>query len=725
MRSFFKAIALILPLALAFGCGESPREYTGVDIGQRYVSEYKFEQALQQHQAALEADPADAAAVTGIGLYYEAQLMYFNAFNSYAAALESGPDFAPAWLGLSRIYRLIGDPAYAADAATEAIKYSKDKSAARLYLALAHLDRDAAGQALGAISDAADDGLSSEIVNLVKARALSMQGKYEEAVSLFDSEISDLNGSRQFELAAEAAEEFGWVDSAITLSGSAVESSGNDCLTINTHFFRCLRNGYFAEAREAIELIHERDETASLRAAMDVYFWVAEGGRTNQMSYANYLISLLPNDVDSRLMMMKAEAASATTGGLIQERALIHSMMEQAGWTEEVRNYMLYWLALELVGDIPERESVWDFGRIPAEFNNRREVRIKGAMLKREVGWQDQFDEDVEDILKTRQAQADWITDIAALYYTMGETDYDKAEELLVKALELDRNYAPAFVHMVGVQRARKSQQGALGLFEEYSHFKDFPLETQKLYATCLAEDRQYEKAVESLESIAPKFRRDLRPFRDLAETLRQNGQYPLVSRMAAKLAELNGDHAPSLALAAHLYLDAGELDKASALADAATDLDSELLEVQAARARTLMAAGEVADGLDLFKEVYAKDRQNRRINTYYAIALNEADTMALTAANLARQSFFDEPSNLRNWMAMCQAYLNDGRPDLCRGEALKANNFHYQAAEPKYYAGLALHAEGKPEGKEFLKQALEIGLYGKQRQKAEGVLNQ
>ena len=49
----------------------------------------------------------------------------------------------------------------------------------------------------------------------------------------------------------------------------------------------------------------------------------------------------------------------------------------------------------------------------------------------------------------------------------------------------------------------------------------------------------------------------------------------------------------------------------------------------------------------------------------------------------MARRAVFAGKHYLRNWMSLCEVYMKGGRPDLARGEAIRASNAYNYSPEP------------------------------------------
>jgi len=103
-------VTLIIAVLFLVSCGRSldVRIREQLDLGQKYLTELNYEQAVLAFTKAIELDPKNAEAYTGLGSAYLGQKKYDEAVSAYETAVELDSGSWEAYEGAARGYESLG-----------------------------------------------------------------------------------------------------------------------------------------------------------------------------------------------------------------------------------------------------------------------------------------------------------------------------------------------------------------------------------------------------------------------------------------------------------------------------------------------------------------------------------------------------------------------------------------------------------------------------------------
>ncbi|HOP07927.1 MAG TPA: hypothetical protein PLF13_11630 [candidate division Zixibacteria bacterium] len=710
MKSLYLSLMIAIIAIIAFGCGSDSTPGSSVTDQITLIDDKGFDKASKEYSAMLEANPSDAAAICGLGTIDEAQLQLWSAMNRYATALEIDENFAPAWAGMSRIYSLFDDPDLAADRAAKYLEKSDGDYRAAVMLAQAMLDRGTGPQMRTEMNKWPD--IPAPLSGLLEARSFAVDGDFDQARNIYNRTLeTPLDSVLFWELAADCMEEMGQIDSAIVLSRKTLTAAGNTRLSFNRHVLRALKHGYFYEARRTTAPIDSAGETRLWRAALDLEYALARRDRTAVIAQANRGLDISPDAVDAQYNFMRAHAKVLFVSQIDQERSMANGMVERQNWPEEIINYMAYKTVIVLFRIIPERETIFDVSRVRGMLSNRREIKVRSTFIKREVGLDQEFAEETEQLIKYHTTQPDWLSDVAEMISTAGGRDFKRAESLYTTSLNLDPSYAPAFIRMVNLMRSRKQYKRALEAFDKYPQFKTFPTETALLYPTVLVENDRYTDARDAFIEAYRPISGEVKSFDDFNQLLYHQQQNDAVVELVKLLQTEQPENPDALTSASLWFSKLGRADEALTLANQALGIESDFMDARGAKARALYLSGSVDQAFDLFEETAGHNRDNLTNNLFFSISLSDEKIRPSEAQNLARKTMYTSMDGFEPWMALCYAYLQGGRSDLCLGDAKRSLSAYADKGEPYFYLGLAQKDRGVADYKKNLQKAIDLGM--------------
>lgn len=706
----------LLFLSMLIGCGSPPNEATIelYESGLELLDQYDVDGARATFAKIGDIDPGSPYILYTRGLVLERQLSLYDALHEYMSALATDDEFALAAEATFRVFTQLEVYESAVEAAMTFENIRPQDPHAKLVMAEALMNIGRHLRARHLVTEAVNLGLSPAVGDLVRARAFALAHVGDSADLLRNGALSRPEQSAEFmSQAVKLYEAIGRPDSAIVFSRQAVRLSGDNPRYVLEHFRRALEHNYFYEARLAMAKVpaEHGSEVTSLGLNQAYYEAVGDNGRARKTaaffrqrshgSISSVLLDILTAGVHSDILANSMEINS------------IYKRMEDESYLPAFQKYMHLVLAMSQSYEAPERETLKQLDAVPGIWSSRKEVRLKTARLSYKIGMFEEAAAAMELIEKTHAAQPDWLTGLADLYCEPLIGDYDEAERLYRKALSADSFYVPAFKNMVAMFRRLYRPEDAVKVFDRYPHLPAALPFLGTVKAVVLAEAGRAQAALSEFEKAIGYVKGDLCRFEDILATLEKRGRVEEMARLVDLLENLGNDNPDALVLLARLAGDRHQFDLAANFAGRALDIEPDHRTAPVQKARALYWQGQKSQALEAFKAIHRVDRLNVENNYYYSRILAEDESRAGKASNLAREALFNSGGVLRIWMNLCYVYYCEGRYDLSRGEASKASEVYPHEPEPFFRLGMAMYREGKPEAREKLEMAIELGLWG------------
>ncbi len=711
-----KQFVCLLLLSMLLVCGAPPSEeiIELYESGLELLDQYDLNGAGATFARIGDIDSGSPYILYTRGLILERQLSLYDALHEYMSALAVNDEFALAAEATGRVFTQLEvyESAFEAAVAYENIRPQDPRAKLMMAETLMNIGRHIRARHLAV--EAVNLGLSPAVGDLVQARSFALAHVGDSADLLRNSGLSRPEQSAEsMTQAAKLYEAIGRPDSAIVFSRQAVQLSGDNPRYVLEHFRRALKHNYFYEARLAMDKVPAEQGSEVTRLGLMQAYYEATGDKARARKAATTFKHHSQGSISSILIDVITSGAQGDILVGSQELNSIYKRMEEASYLPAFQKYMHLVLAVSQSYEAPEREILKQLEAVPGIWSSRKEVRLMKARLSYKVGMFEESQKAMELIEKSHAAQPDWLSGLADLYCEPLIGDYDEAERLYRKALSADSFYLPAFENMVAMFRRLYRAGDAVEVFDQYPHLPAAMPVLGTVKAVALAEAGRVQPALSEFEKAFKHCRGDLSRFEDLLVTLEKRDRVEEMARLADLLENLGSDNPDALVLLARLAGDRHQYDLAANLATRALEIEPDHQTAPIQKARALYRQGQESLALEIFESIHRMNRLNVENNYYYSRILAEDESRAGKASNLAREALFNAGGVLRIWMNLCYVYYREGRYDLSRGEASKACKVYPHEPEPFFQLGMALYREGKPEAREKLEAAIELGLWG------------
>jgi len=720
-----KALALPLMAALLLSCSRTPEQKLDLlsASAAEQIDRYQFTQARLTIGEIGEIDPGHLLIPYYTGLINERRLCYQDALQDYLLVGAVDPEFGPALAGLCRSYSRLGEFTEAVRAASQYARIDPSDRQAATMLARAMIGLGQYIAAAREIDRTAELGLPDALSGLMTARVMHLRNEVDTARALRARAMAEVEESVEFLInAADLYETVGLIDSAMHFSRRMIETAPKDHDLFLDHFFRCLRVGYFFDARRAIDRVSPEDGGETVRTGMWLHYYRAVGERSRARDAAADYRRLTQGALMSVSLEILARAESSDFLSATSDISGMEAIVLKGDYLPEFKKYMAYWLQINYPEIASSLENMAALQNLSAEYTNALDVKLRIAYLMHKIGDFDGYKEFVSILEEYHRSQPDWLTGIADVNAKTIIRKYDQAERLYTRALELNRWYRPAFEHQVAMYRSIERYADALDLFERYPHFAEQYPTAKLLKAGVLAENDRFDDAQAMLIEGTALASGDLAAVAEYLDIIKRRGE---IERVDPVIEMLTADRSnpDRLHLAALWECERQRYQKALDLTEQCLSVEPDNADYQAVKARALHGLGRKSEAFELFEENYARDRNNVLNNMFHSRLLADDGIDLDRASNIAREANANTIADLEVWMNLSYVYFQAGRYDLSRGEANKAANSFPNRPEPFFRIGMAMYMEGKPEARENLLKAVALGLVGRQLEQANETL--
>ncbi|MCB2230892.1 hypothetical protein KQH82_09285 [bacterium] len=723
-----KVLLLVLPVLFMIGCSQTVEQKrdTLYAKGLAQLDEFRFQDADTTFREVLWTDTTSFLGPIGISLTLERQFFHWDALNFYMKIMERDTLPLEGALGAMRVYRRLGMWELAlrrAALASNMDTVGGDVQAefARLCLETKQYDagRRTAEQAVRL-------GQPPAVSDMIAARAFYMEGKTDSASTRATHALeNDPGTSLACRIAADYYEEKSVYDSAMAFSGRSLTAEGSGFDEMAEHFFRSLRLGYFSEARRLIDSVQAIGGVTSMSTVMDLYYsWATEQdirGLGVSGGLARMQLPVLSP------MMFDAWAHRQVSNFTMVDGDLkaISSMLGRGNFEQSFRDYMGYYLSLF------RAEGHDPVGALHALRSNR-DVRFSDLsyattelFLVHVTRQPELFDQMLDSLRQLRRNDYKYRTAIADVCADSAVQEFDASSALYDEALTLNPYYRPAFDgYWKSLNRLRHFKR-SLDVFDKYPQFAELYPDLGVKRAIMLVKNDQVDAAMaqffESFEPVSG----DARLAGEMIRWLFRKYAAADARKLADRLLEYQGDNLDALVLAAEVYNRAEDFEGALRLADRALAIDAGSVPARANRAWSLFKLGNDDEAFSLFEQIYEVDADNRTLLRYYAPALAESGRDNDNAENLARRGAFAGVDVLEGWLTLCYVYMLNGRPDLAKGEAIRARSGFPWSPVTHYYVGYSEYLLKQGGAKENLQRAIDMGLQGEDLERARAAIEE
>jgi len=721
MKHLLVLMAVILFIA---GCGTSPEKQTleKFESGLARLDEFDYDAADKIFREISESDSINIIGLYGHGLAYERQLMYLDALDLYMVAVQTDSSFAPALRGICKIlnhFEVYDDALRAAGAYS---RLHPEDPVGHLQMAGTCFNNGLNARARQVIDKEKFDGDYQAQAVLVKAMAFFGEAEFDSAGALLESGLAGLGDSPDgYMRAADYFEMAGLADSSVTFSRCAVELSDYGFNFLMEHFYRCLRTGYFSEARKVSNRLVAAGGGDQMRfGTMALYYIASEDkvlARSMSEKYRSFGINRLTPSYYELLTGVPLRLETAVKDEMI----FLKMTMMKNNYDEDFQMLVNYLIALADADINMPMEILDNLYALPGVYANRLPAKMATVFSLYNSGQNEEAARLQEIIVSGHKNQPDWLTGVADVYQAGHVRAYKQAQAYYNMALDLNKWYLPAFAHQVQMYRRIGQTKNALQVFSRYPHIEKRYPAMAILKGMCLAEDGRRAEGLALFQDNIPYLKGDLRQFRDMIDALK--GDAGAIEEIITLVPQLNESDADALLMAADYYNDHKDFAKALPLAEQALQLESDYLRVQVAHAYAQYGSGEKEQAMETLDSLLAVSPDDG--STSYALSriLVQEGIDLPRASNLARRAAFSSFMGYDEWMNLCHAYYRSNRFDLCRGEAGKANRKFENRPGPYFWMGMAQYRETNQDAKKNLRKAIDLGLTGDELTQAREIL--
>lgn len=728
MQRMLTAFILTAMILLVLGCSESPEEQQ-----QRLIKEaitaanaLDFPTAQEALKRLADLEPTSPSARFGSGYVFERQLQHYDALGVYMALTNTHPSFADAHVAAWRIFTHLG---MMPEAMREAEAYREllpNNSEAAIIMALSMIDSDLPNRAHPFLDSAVAEGANPAQVAMIHAGAYMLEDKPKAADSAYQAGLTGAGSSALVYVdAAGYLEEAGLIDSAIVVSRKAVTLSDNDYLQMQRHFELALRHHYFAEADDILAQFRDAEAPESYTSMLEAFRADTAGLIMPANEAIDRVIGLNGGTLSTRMYESAIKTKNSNEVVLLHNIQTLSDLLVNNGYDPEFQEVMFYLIAVQAAEWLDGKEALLQWTQIRPMYQNRPHLAARHALSLWATGQFETFKEAVAEIHRFHGRQPEWISNLADIYTTIDMQKWDSAAVLYAQALELDPWHQPAFKGWVDMLRRLDRFEEAAKLFDKYPHFAErFPA-LAMLEGICLTEAGQPEQGIDVFMMNARLNIGDEALHNDLYNALYFRSYSDQMRQVADWLMENGHENAHLLAIAARLRLDAGDYQGAIAATDASLEIDADLLDAKAYRARALYGMGNVDDAVTLLETNLKADRYHVPSTYWLSRILAAEGRTSVEAQNLARRALFDSGQGLREWLNLSYVYQVTGRYDLARGEATKMTRSFKGKPGPLFRLGMVFYLENKSdEARKHLQEAIDSGLSGNDLAEARSVLS-
>ncbi|MDX9856607.1 MAG: tetratricopeptide repeat protein [candidate division Zixibacteria bacterium] len=722
------ALTTLIALLVVLGCAKTPEQKRDklFQEGLSLLDTYRYTEADTTFREVLWTDTTSFLGPIGISLTQERQFFHWDALNFWTRISERNPMSLAGALGSMRVYRRLGLFEHALRRA--AIAGSIDSAgsdvqaeAARLCL---EMEQYESGRRMVRAAVAA--GQPEAVASILDARALYMQGDRDSALACADRALqANVSSSIFNRMAADYFEERAAFDSAMLFSGRSLTSNESGFDEMAEHFFRALRVGYVSEARRLIDSVEAIGGVTTLSTVMDLYYsWATDQdfrGLTVSGLLARMQIPALSPLMYDAWAHRRVSNFTMVDGDL----NAISNIMRRGNFEPAFRDFYGYYLALfRSTGYDPVGAL-----RLLRDLHDRRFSDVNYALtelfLVNVTRQPELYRQMLDSLRQIKPRDFRYRTDLADVCADSAVQDLTSAAQLYDEALSLNPYYRPAFDGYWRMYDRQRRFQDALGVFERYPQFAELYPDLGVRRAVSLVKNKRADEGVALfLETFRP-VSGDSRLSEEMVRWLLRVYRTADAKRIADALLEIHGDNVDALALAAETYNRIGDYEGALTLADRALERDPNNSSVRSNRAWSLYKLGRAEDAFAIFEDVYNTDPDNRTLLRFYAPALSESGRNKPEGENLARRGVFAGVDILEGWLNLCYVYMLNGRPDLAKGEAIRARNSFPYSPAVLYYLGYAEYLLKEDGAREHLEEAIEMGLQGEDLTRARNALSE
>jgi len=722
-----KLLILTTLTALILGCAKSPDEVrqTMFEEGVEKLHMSQFDEADDIFKQLRTEFPASVLGRFGEGLVLEAQLLFHDAMQIYLETIEAEPTFSPAYAASARVYTRRNRLEAAAGEYSRAVASPNCDVLTRARLVSARIsvrDFDAAQRTL---ADAEASGLDRNITAVLTSRLQHHRQQIDSSLLSLKAALDNPPDIADFYVhLANQYEDRGLIDSAIEVSSRSLSTGNTGFEHLHEHFLRCLKHGYYYQARRLIDSVQDIDQAGSLFHGLQLFYsWSSDDSRQASFSNIEYRranenrFSAILYDIPTRWMTVDAIACG-------DDLDLLRSMISAPEFSQSFKDFMSGEIELEsmILGNTT-METGMQIRATKQWADGEREFRLIDAYITFRGGQLNQFKQTLDSFMVKNSADPIWLTGMADVCARKLVGLYDEAEDYYSQAMQQDHLYTTALENWVKMYEDRHMFAEARDLLRDYSHLVESYPELSLLEAIQLIRTGEIDAGLETFRRNIVHVRGKLSWYERFAETLEHQGALA----QAVAVATLATDHCPknpdAYTTAARVLSDHDENDASLLLTETGLEIEPDNNRLAVQKARALYMTGEEEKAVELFEKTMKPLSGSIDANLYYSQCLASTATAKRKATNYARAAVFQSRGSLKSLINLCDVYHGFSLYKNMRGEGRRASNSYPFSPEANYYLGVANHNLGDPEAKTRLERAIELGLWGRNLDNARDVL--
>ncbi len=646
----------------------------------------------------------------------ERQMQYLDALNLYMSINEKYEDFSPAYLAVARVYDHLGFPWLAVRAAEAYAKRTGNGREAQFELARYYLSTGQYDKARKAAGEAAEAGYQAPADAAMQAEAFFMLNDPKAADEAYGRAISsDRADPRFYRAAADYMEARGMIDSAINLSQMAVFADGYALADAQTHFFRCLRNKYFYDARIIMDTIAGRDTSTVLKATMAYRYEKAKGNVTiAAVDLRRYRTAAMqyPLSGDLNQLIFSAEVHNEMSA----QEAIDHltDIMNGGQISRPFRTFLEYRVIYGYIDINRGLKAVSLLDSLSGEFAKGDINKLLRLVLASGSRNDTLYDDMRSELLDDHKKDPAFLTRIGDALMHPAVNSRDSAAEFYQMALETSQDYRRAFERLILLYMAGKEYKRALGIFRTYEQFAEQSPLMGLRRAICLADAGDIDNAATLFTNYAPEVSGNLVLLNQFLSQLYRQYAVEEVLRFSDEVADLSPDDPDVLVLAANWLAEYGKYDKVADLASKALKIEPGNPDAATLTAWASFNSGKKQSALKQLDSLLKANSENPETNMYYSRALMAVGKDMPYAGNYARMAAGSRLLGMRAVANLWDYYMQQDQYNFAVGTARQAVAGFPDYPLAHYLLGKSLIAyDRQEEGRAELKKAIELGLGG------------
>ncbi len=448
-----KKIAILLILISLFSCSDSTNEKTQTPFeqAQNHLRKFETDAADSIFKQLADSDLSDPSGYFGLGLKFEREFRFLDALHVYMSIIDSRPSFAPALKRSYEIFKMYELESEMIRSAVSLYELDPNNSDNQLLFAEALIIHNDSRRARKILSDSNLEAERPGEYYALIALSLLKNDQIDSAETEYNKALASKSNSTLFYIrAADYIQELGMYDSAIALSNISLKDSDYDFDYLTRHFFRTLQVLNIDEARNVKDKVVSMGGGEKLRSAMDIFIYHRLKEHPPAIKASVTYRKYVPKGMSSSFYELSARGPLFDGLEIMQEMMYMRNIMEREKYNFNFQLLLRYLIAIEYAKFDSPVQALNGLEDLPGISATRKQARLMKIRSQFNCGLTEDAINSINSLEKSHRNQPDWLTGLGrVLWRIRNGQDYQRSEELLDKALSVDKWYLPAFENLL------------------------------------------------------------------------------------------------------------------------------------------------------------------------------------------------------------------------------------------------------------------------------------